>query len=383
MTNKLLLYGGIALGVFFLIGIVFFAIYFNVFNNIVGTIGNNGVTYVSEDLNTITYKITSSNENGQMFPNGIDGIIGSATGSLSFGETLSSDVIARSDNVPADFGYGFTPYPRDMQTLNYKIKNVQFNGLSAYVDFGSDRQRYISDIRVVDWKGYCRPVPAYKVSNIDCGRFDGQGRCSIAQGFECFLTGGKLKAFENNQEVSATFVGLSSVTLEVETLKQGVQCTQNQLVLCGEGNFECLNNQCVEKLVISKDCSDLYTCDGGIRVSPCSTDSERLLTLEEACQSFFKVFNYTQTITLEEQNLVLEEFEKTNHTLPLEINIKAISEVTKINEEKVKFILEENVGFTSKEKSKPNYFLIFGIAGISFLVLIIIIISVILMVRRR
>ena len=96
-------------------------------------------------------------------------------------------------------------------------------------------------------EGYCRPEPAFLV-NLNCGRFDGKFKCDTAQGFACLINKGKLKGFENNQEIPVDIKGITAISAEVTVLKQGVQCTTNQLINC-QINQECINNLCADRLI--------------------------------------------------------------------------------------------------------------------------------------
>ena len=151
------------------------------FSNSVFERGNeNSVKYVSEELSVVNYEVTTQGTIpiSEFFPES-DKIIKfqSSTG------IDKSDSIARSDNVPQGFASGYTPYKRDVQTIKYSFdENDAFvSGIIALINADSPKRKEIS-YKIIFMKGFCEPKPQYQ-TNLDCGRFDGQYRCSVAQGF--------------------------------------------------------------------------------------------------------------------------------------------------------------------------------------------------------
>ena len=231
-----------------LILILIVGILFNHFNNlsIIGTIGTNSVSYVSEDPYSVTYSIVTSSSQGSFIQRSSanpDGIING----LGFGDTIIAYTVFRSDDLQEG--------KRDVVSKNYDIdsSSVKFNGLKAIKNYQTGNEIELEDVRAENIKGYCRPFGSSNADDINCpgtkiaGETNSDSTSGRAQSFGCVITSGKLKAYENGVAVTnVNFYGISSIKVEVKTLKQGIQCTEDQLTNCAENQI-CVANKCIDK----------------------------------------------------------------------------------------------------------------------------------------
>src|SRR3990167_946681 len=189
----------------------------------------NSVHLISEDAFSKTYEITATSTRGEFIEknSASDGTI-----DAGFGETTSSD--------------GERTLPQILPEQEFISNILTIEGLSAIENFQSGNETTYSDVRISDAKVVCIPylgsiiiLPNTPVKDDIRGQMIGCGAT------------GKLKAYNiYGEEIPvAVFYGGTKAVTRITMLKNGVQCVSQQLVNCGAGSWECLNNQCVQKSV--------------------------------------------------------------------------------------------------------------------------------------
>ena len=220
---------GIVLGIIALVVVIMFFGGFKVPFSFAFGGSQNSVHLISEDAFSKTYEITATSTRGEFIEknSASDGVIDGG-----FGETTSSD--------------GERTLPQILSEQEFVSNILTIEGLVAVENYQSNNETTYSDIRISDPKVVCIP---YLGSNIILPNTPVKDDIR-GQMIGCRATG-KLKAYNiYGDEISnVVFYGGTKAVTQITMLKIGVQCTQNQLVNCGAGSWECLNNQCVQRLV--------------------------------------------------------------------------------------------------------------------------------------
>ena len=217
--------------------------------NITGTFGNNDLKLINDNVNDVEYEITvTSFDRGEQIGNDI-------ISSLGFGETTSSNIVVRTGDTLEG--------KRDVVSRQYPISSATISGVRAVRNYQTANEEFIGTPPIItDVKGYCKIYRAYPtmVNDLNCsptatGRprtacnTDLESTMGTAQSTQCIIDSAKLVTPGYETEPLAYAMNSSSqIKVKVMALKQGVQCTPDQLVNCNE-NQECVNNQCVQIVI--------------------------------------------------------------------------------------------------------------------------------------
>lgn len=257
MKSKLIILGTLGI-VFLLIAVsVFFVVSKGSGVQFAGA--TNEVKFISEDTPSLSYEITATPTSGTFLEIGQadynNGFI-----DAHFGVTTSSDSIRRT--------------PHDVPEQKFISNVLIVEGLTAQDFSGSSRAVSVSDVRVLNPRVECTPQPT---SNIRVPNTAVKDNIE-SQMFSCKAFADLKAYYPNGTEAThdVKFYGGTSARTQIIVLKNDVDCTENQLSLCGSGNFQCLNNKCVESLSGgSTDGEGFNLCTQEIKLCPDGSYADR------------------------------------------------------------------------------------------------------------